>query len=165
MVLSGIALAIFDSRIIHRWLRKIKTWVRKNHREENVELGENANSAENESQSGNTQPEPEPIRVDASDESPASVGTRRQHGRQDDISEERSMPRVRAEDVMVPYSILTGSIIFACFIISFIAVMIIRGVVHNLPILFKFFANMYLAGIPLSRSLMLTCLRNYYIWY
>lgn len=149
MVLSGIAMAIFDSRIIHRWLRKIKNMVRKSQRQENVELGEDVNPPEVHSRPDETQAEPQPIKVDSKSETSVPIGNRRPQGHQENVTEP-STPRVRAEDVMIPYSILTGLIIFATFIISFIVVMVVRGVVQNAPVLFQFFANMYLAGISSS---------------
>ena len=149
MVLSGIAMAIFDSRIIHRWLRKIKVKFQRVQRQESVELGENTNPHETDVQPAEpteTPSDPKPIPVDSNDESSTSIGNRRQQDRQENIPEPPA-PRVRADDVMIPYSILIGLIIFAVFIISFVVVMVIRGVVHDAPNLFVFFANMYLAGI------------------
>src|SRR5271170_6668744 len=39
MVLSGVAMVIFDSRIVHRYLRKMQDRVRRGQREPQLELG------------------------------------------------------------------------------------------------------------------------------
>ena len=148
MALSGIALVIFDSRIIHRWLRKLKIQFRRSQREQNVEIGENTNPPEVNPQPRETQSEPNPIQVDSNNEPSTSLRNRQQS--QQDNTPETSGPRVSAENVKIPYSILTGLIIFTFFIISFVTIMVIRGVVHNAPVLFEFFANMYLAGTSFS---------------
>jgi len=96
-----------------------------------------------------TEPELQPIKLASNVESSGSFVNRCPQSQQVDIPEP-STSRVRAEDVMIPYSISMGLIIFAIFIISFIVVIVIHGVVHNTPILFKFFANIYLAIVSLT---------------
>ena len=118
-------------------------------RQETIELGENPISPEAGPQPAGTEPEPQPTKLVSNLQSSASSVSPRPQDRQLDIPE-TSTSRVRAEDVMIPYSILTGLIIFGIFVISFVIVMVVRGVVHDAPILFKFFANMYLAGIYLA---------------
>jgi len=143
MVCSGTALVIFDSRIIHRWITSIKNRFRRSRTEENVELGTNTQS-QAEPQFNTKTPEPTPIQIDENSEHLTSLRNRQQG--QQEIVREPSSPRVSAENVMIPYSIWTGLGIFAAFVVSFVVVMVVRGVVHDAPIPFEFFANMYLAG-------------------
>src|SRR5438045_3018721 len=49
-------------------------------------------------------------------------------------------------DAIVPYKVSTGLFVLAFFLASFVAIVAIRGVIHDLPSLFKFFSNVYLAG-------------------
>ena len=150
MVLSGIALVIYDSRIIHRWLRKLKNQFRKKQREQQVEIGDNSNPQGdvNPRELQLTEPEPTPIRVDSDGDGNFAAEVRQEQPiEQDDTSAENPARTVRSEEVKVPYSITTGLVIFVLFLVSFIVIMVTRGVVHDLPIVFRFFANMYLAGI------------------
>jgi len=50
------------------------------------------------------------------------------------------------EDVIIPYTTSTALLLLGLFAISFIVIMTIRGVLSDLPNLFKFFSNIYLAG-------------------
>ena len=49
-------------------------------------------------------------------------------------------------DAIIPYKVSTGLFVLGFFITSFVAIMVIRGVVQDLPDLFKFFSNVFLAG-------------------
>lgn len=51
-----------------------------------------------------------------------------------------------SQEIRLAYSIRTGLCIFAFFLATFITVMVVRGVIPDLPPLFRFFANIYLAG-------------------
>jgi hypothetical protein len=53
-------------------------------------------------------------------------------------------------EISLPYSIRTGLFIFAFFVCTFVSVMVTRGVIHDLPLLYQFFANILLAGISES---------------
>lgn len=46
----------------------------------------------------------------------------------------------------IPYKVSTGLLILGLFVISFIVIMTIRGIVHDVPSLFTFFSNIYLTG-------------------
>jgi hypothetical protein len=165
MVISGIAMIIFDSRIIHNWIRKIKAQFQRNQQEENIELGENTIPNEAVPSTGEGQSESKPIPLDTNNnETPVSRRNQQSQAQQDSNVED-SGPRVRSDEVKMPYSIATGVTIFALFIISFIVIMVIRGVVHNSPVAYRFFANMYLAGISQAFPLMLICSRNHYLRY
>ncbi|OLN90317.1 putative transporter YwrB [Colletotrichum chlorophyti] len=57
-----------------------------------------------------------------------------------------SEPRVVPKEFRLDFSWKSGTAIIAAFFVSFIAVMITRGVVTDLPILYRLFSNLYLAG-------------------
>lgn len=50
-----------------------------------------------------------------------------------------------AED-FVPYTVRTGVLVLGFFFLTLTTIMVVRGVVPNLPILFRFFGNIFLAG-------------------
>jgi uncharacterized membrane protein len=52
----------------------------------------------------------------------------------------------RPQEIIIPYSIRTGLFCFVFFLVSFIVIMVIRGVLDSLAVAFKFFANILLAG-------------------
>ena len=161
MVGSGIALVIYDSRVIQNVFRRTRSRFQRNHREENVELGTNVSSQEHEMPGETSPAEPKPIRIDASDNEISSSGVASDRQRYDihtvDETPRPTAPtaRVRSEDLKAPYSILIGVSIFALFVVSFIVIMVIRGVVPNLPKPYQFFANMYLAGMFMNRFILI----------
>lgn len=55
-------------------------------------------------------------------------------------------PRTIPEDYQLNFSWRFGTAIISAFILVFIVVMVLRGVLHNPPILYKLFADLYLAG-------------------
>ena len=158
MVLSGIAMVVFDSRIIQRWYRRILTRIRTRfHRhqpEPQTELGVISNTESVQPSSAEETPVTETIRIDSGAtkiSGPGSGPSRRQVAQQEEPAANTSEPisvaqAVRSDEVKVPYSILIGLTVFAFFLISFVVIMVVRGVVKNSPVLFQFFANMYLAG-------------------
>lgn len=56
--------------------------------------------------------------------------------------ESRTIP----QEYQLNFSWKSGTAIIATFFLTFIVVMALRGVLHNPPILYKLFANLYLAG-------------------
>ena len=153
MVSSGVALVVYDSRLIPRCLRKIRNQFCGPPRpEQNVELGGSTNQGDPslDSQTEDASIHENAIPVDSNNEIVSSL--RNRQPRQQQItdtspdSEQQPAPRVRAEDVMIPYSIRTGLVVFFLFVLSFVVTMVVQGVVRNSPILFQFYANMYLAG-------------------
>jgi hypothetical protein len=151
MVLSGVVLVIFDSRIVHRFFRNVKTCIRGRRREENVELGDTPSTPR--VQCDEAPVEGSSLQVGSNREAPASLRNRQPGqlentagARLNDEAIQEPSPRVSAEHVIVPYSIWTGLVIVLFFLISFIIIMVLRGVLQNAPSLFEFFANMYLAG-------------------
>lgn len=165
MIGSGLALVIFDSRIVHKFIRKVGTRFRRNSQEGNMELGQDVPSQDAEPAVETVPQETKPIRIDVSgaETSASLLSTNRQQD-ESNLTVENSRARVRSEEVKAPYSILTGISIFALFMISFI-VIVIRGVVDNLPKPYQLFANMYLAGSFSSDEHILKCFRNNYLWY
>ena len=47
---------------------------------------------------------------------------------------------------IIQYKVSTGLYVLGFFLITFTSIMAIRGVLHDLPRLFQFFSNVYLAG-------------------
>jgi hypothetical protein len=158
MVISGISMTIFDSRIIHNGIRTIKTRFQGNQQDEPVER-EDANLSEAVLSTGEQQSQSEPIRVN--NETAVSRRNQQSQDQQDDI--EKSASRVESDEIKMPYSILTGVAIFSLFVVSFIVIMVIRAVVPNSPIAYRFFSNMYLAGTSQGFSRMLIYFRNHYL--
>ncbi|KAK3167370.1 hypothetical protein OEA41_010497 [Lepraria neglecta] len=56
--------------------------------------------------------------------------------------ESRTIP----QEYQLNFSWKSGTAIITTFFLTFIVVMVLRGVLHNPPILYKLFANLYLAG-------------------
>ncbi|KAK4073052.1 hypothetical protein Purlil1_13179 [Purpureocillium lilacinum] len=54
--------------------------------------------------------------------------------------------RIIPQEYRLSFSWRTGAAIISTFFLSFIVVMVLRGVLRNPPILYKLFANLYLAG-------------------
>lgn len=54
--------------------------------------------------------------------------------------------RIIPQEYRLSFSWRTGTAIISTFFLSFIVVMVLRGVLRNPPILYKLFANLYLAG-------------------
>jgi chromate transport protein ChrA len=61
----------------------------------------------------------------------------------DEVGEE---PRVIPREIQLDISWQTGTIIIASFLVAFIVIMVLRGALTNPPLLFRLFANMFLAG-------------------
>jgi hypothetical protein len=59
--------------------------------------------------------------------------------------ESKTLRSEPAED-FVPYTVLTGVLVLGFFFASLITIMVVRGVVPDLPVLFRFFGNIFLAG-------------------
>lgn len=142
MVFSGIAMLIFDSRIIQRNGKKIWNKLRRRH-ERPVELEENSRSTEPETDQS-------PVRIDDHEQPQQGVKNRQVQVSSPDnetpVPVEAPPPSPPSQDIRLAYSIRTGLFIFAFFLATFITVMVIRGVILDLPPLFRFFANIYLAG-------------------
>jgi hypothetical protein len=155
MVLSGISMVIYDSRIVQRYFAKIKNKLWRRRYQSQIELGDISPPADSRAQE--TEPEslhvPENVRVDPDEniQTAKEIGplqsTRTEQAKVEALTVARSPTHaIRAEDVRAPYSIWVGLILLCFFLVSFIAIMVVRGVVTDLPLDFRFFANIYLAG-------------------
>lgn len=166
MIGSGLALVIFDSRIVHKFIRKVRTRLRRNSQDGNMELGQDVPSRDAELAVETVPQDTKPVQIDISgaETSATRLSTSRQQD-ESNLTVENSRARIRSEEVKAPYSIMTGVSIFALFMISFITIMVIRGVVGNLPKPYQLFANMYLAGNFSSYEHILKSFRNNYLWY
>ncbi|KAH6848204.1 chromate transporter-domain-containing protein [Chaetomium sp. MPI-CAGE-AT-0009] len=56
-------------------------------------------------------------------------------------------PRIIPRGMQLDFSWKTGTVIIVCFFLSFVAAMVLRSVLpHPIPLLYRLFSNMYLAG-------------------
>ena len=150
-------MVIYDSRIVHRIFTRIRNRVLPNRTETQVELGGIGSPAQDPG-SGERQPEslqvPESVCIGqdpdanpASGVHPLQSSHTEQKNSEPDIPSPTREPTIRAEDVKLLYSIWVGVFLFCFFLVSFIVIMVVRGVVDSLPAKFRFFANIYLAGL------------------
>lgn len=65
---------------------------------------------------------------------------------QDRYGTRESEPRVVPHEYRLNFSWKSGTAIIAAFFVTFIIVMVLRGVLPDPPLLYKLFANLYLAG-------------------
>jgi hypothetical protein len=162
MVVSGIAMVIYDSRVVQRNFTRIRNRVRRNRQEPQIELAD-IGSPPQEASSQEGEPEslrvPESVRVDRdADATPATGVNPPQASRaeQTKVTSGGTAHPISAEDVMIPYSIRVGIFLFCFFLVSFIVIMVVRGAVESLPSDFLFFANIYLAGMSSLVTMVLT---------
>jgi len=143
MVLSGIAMLIFDSRIIQRNGKKV--WNKLRRHERPVELEANSRSTEPETDQST-------VRIDVHEQQQQQEGVKIRQVQTPTPHNEIPAPvesppsSPPSQEIRLAYSIRTGLCIFIFFLATFITVMVIRGVIPDLPPLFRFFANIYLAG-------------------
>jgi hypothetical protein len=135
---------IFDSRIIQRNGLKIWNKLRKRHdRQLEVELEGNPRSIESELNQA-------AVRIDVDEQQQQGVKNRNVPvlSPESETPAPVEMPSASppSQEIRLAYSIRTGLCIFAFFLATFIPVMVVRGVIPDLPPLFRFFANIYLAG-------------------
>ncbi|KAI5862478.1 chromate transporter-domain-containing protein [Durotheca rogersii] len=79
---------------------------------------------------------------DGAEERDLAPGARREN----EPSRTESEPRVIPREHQLNFSWKTGSAVIALFLTSFVAVMVARGVLAHPPLLYRLFANLYLAG-------------------
>jgi hypothetical protein len=146
MVLSGLAMVIFDSRIVHRAFTKIQKKVRRNRQEPQIELGENSQTEPTKT----TDISPNVVPVDNGGNANTASGVSERpisRSGSEGVSSENPAPALRSQENVSLYSVKVGLLLLGLFIISFIIIMVLRGVLRDAPVLFRFFANIYLAGI------------------
>ena len=166
MVVSGIAMVIYDSRVVQRNFARIRNRVRRNRQEPQIELADigslpqEASSQENGLESLQV---PESVRVDRDADATPATGVKPPQASSIEQTRVKSAAPlrgiahpIRAEDVKISYSIRVGIVLFCFFLISFIVIMVVRGAVDSLPSDFLFFANIYLAGTSSLLAMVLT---------
>ncbi|KAH6883485.1 chromate transporter-domain-containing protein [Thelonectria olida] len=126
MFAAGCAAVIYDYRWLHRPVRAAKQLVSRIRR---VATTEEENTAGDES--------------GPSRETNASGITLND---EDGHHTQESEPRIIPESYRLNFSWKSGTSIIATFFVTFIIVMVLRGVLPNPPLLYKLFANLYLAG-------------------
>lgn len=155
MVLSGIAMVVYDSRIIQRNFTKVRNKFRRIGHEPQIELG-TVDSPPDESQQDElgTAQGLESVRVDPHPDANSATGVNPPKASrterikvEPEVSLRNTTLAIRADDIALPYSIWVGLSLLCLFLVSFVVIMVVRGVVDNLPLGFRFFANIYLAGI------------------
>ena len=139
MAIAGISTIILDFRILHKPIIKISNLLRGIHGvDEPIEM----NALERELARPPTENAPShstPATAQGErSELPVSVDQTTEEGRLE--------PRVIPEERKIKMSWQFGAVIIAGFFVTFIIIMVLRGTLRHPPLLFNFFANMYLAG-------------------
>jgi hypothetical protein len=149
-------MVIYDSRVVQRNFTGIRTRFRRTRQEPQIELG-SIDSPPEEPSSQESGPEviqvPETVRVNPDADANPATGVKTPHAsRTEQAKVETEAPvrgtaqPIRAEEAKLPYSLRVGLSLLCFFLVSFIVIMVVRGVVDSLPLDFRFFANIYLAG-------------------
>ena len=142
MVCCGIAMVIFDSRIIHRAIRKLRGAVRRHP----------PSPSQIDTELETRPPEQDILPVDEeaieADSRASGVSPMQLHrpSESQQPTSETPLATPTSDTIKIPYSIRVGVIILVLFIILFVVVMVLRSVLTNAPTLFRFFANILLAG-------------------
>jgi chromate transport protein ChrA len=125
MFAAGCAAVVYDYRWIHRPAQSLKGLLVRARRRL---TGTRRDGDETRSPEGGADPQA----TTTDDADAASV----------ENPESRAIP----QEYRLSFSWRTGTAIISTFFLSFIAVMVLRGVLRSPPILYKLFANLYLAG-------------------
>lgn len=161
MLLAGCASVTYDYRVMHpvvKWIISLfKKKKQSSPEDEGVELPTTTTRAESQ--------RPEEIQA-APDASNPTSSTTKSNGQSstpateepEEVREPRIIPAARTLNISWQF----GTVILGAFLLTFIVIMVLRGVLPNRPLLFKLFSNMFLAGtiifgggpvvIPLLRS-------------
>ncbi|KAH8881270.1 hypothetical protein GQ53DRAFT_518390 [Thozetella sp. PMI_491] len=150
MFACGVAAVIHDSRWLHKPVKALVMLIR---RQKNtippVEEGRaEADPPRIETSVGSSQ-NTELAQVT---QHPSSTGPLSEVPAPDRNEGEEAQPASETEQRIIPqeyklgFSWKVGAIIIAAFFVTFIAVMVLRGVVPDPPLLYRLFANLYLAG-------------------
>ncbi|KAF3071969.1 hypothetical protein CFAM422_006062 [Trichoderma lentiforme] len=124
MFASGFAAVTHDYRWLHRLWRAVKSIFTR-------------------ASPSSTEVENDAIERDSRMDSNSSTATPQEHVlTSGDEPESRTIPH----EYQLNFSWRTGTAVITAFFLTFIVVMVLRGVLHNPPILYKLFANLYLAG-------------------
>jgi hypothetical protein len=139
MVISGIINTVWDSMVLHRGYRNLSRRFRRPVTQGPIDQPSGLETGDGEQ---------EVAEVELPETGISASGVTPDSRAQQVDDQEVVTSRERNRDVVLPFSVLTGAIVLALFFVSLIVILVIRGVVPNLPMLFRFFANIYLAGIP-----------------
>ncbi|KAH0525240.1 hypothetical protein TsFJ059_007631 [Trichoderma semiorbis] len=124
MFASGFAAVTHDYRWLHRLWRAVKSIFTR-------------------ASPSSTEVENDAIERDSRMDSNNSTTTPHEHElTSGDEPESRTIPH----EYQLNFSWRTGTAVITAFFLTFIVVMVLRGVLHNPPVLYKLFANLYLAG-------------------
>ncbi|SCV50018.1 related to chromate transport protein [Fusarium fujikuroi] len=126
IVAGGCCTIVYDFRWLHRPVRAVKNALLRMRRGRVTE-SENIQGAEN-GTDGN-----------ANDSRVALAETSESGTREDE-------PRVVPQEYRLNFSWKSGTAVIAVFLLSFIIVLVLRGTLPTPPLLYKLFANLYLAG-------------------
>ncbi|KAE9366472.1 hypothetical protein N431DRAFT_548360 [Stipitochalara longipes BDJ] len=155
MFLAGCASVTYDYRVLHPTVKCAMTLFRKKKQESPEEQSVELRSVQPQTQS------PEDARTSKTNEHPTLT--------KDSASqptEEAPEPRIIPAARILNISWQFGTAVLVVFLLFFIALMILRGVLPKKPLLFSLFSNMFLAGtiifgggpvvIPLLREYVVT---------
>ncbi|RKL35215.1 hypothetical protein BFJ70_g8072 [Fusarium oxysporum] len=126
IVAGGCCTIVYDFRWLHRPVRAVKNALLRVRRGRATE-GENIQGAEN-----GTDRNMEDSRIALTET--AESGPR------------ENEPRIVPQEYRLNFSWKAGTAIIAVFLLSFVVVLVIRGTLPTPPLLYKLFANLYLAG-------------------
>ncbi|KAM0197324.1 hypothetical protein ACHAPA_004042 [Fusarium lateritium] len=126
IVAGGLCAIVYDYRWLHRPVRAVRNALRGLRRGTSTEGG-NAQTAEN------------GTGADAGD---SDVALREQNASETRDDE----PRVVPQEYRLNFSWKSGTAIIATFLLTFIVVVVLRATLTDAPLLYKLFANLYLAG-------------------
>ena len=121
---SGVAAIVFDSRWIHHLVYVIKNSL-KRVRKTPVQVEDNA------------------VERGGRNDADSSIEISEQNAT---TPEADSEPRTIPQEYQLNFSWKSGTAIISIFCLTFVVVMVLRGILRDPPILYKLFANLYLAG-------------------
>jgi chromate transport protein ChrA len=158
MFLAGCTTVVFDYRVLHGPVKRAVGMVKRNNRvdgaERGVELGEIPPQTRPNGQNVNEVDEPvAPAAAAVSLPAPVHSHHSSKRASLSDLpvsephgDDERTAPRVVPEERKLNITWQRGTIIIGLFLVSFVVIMVLRGVLQNPSRLYSLFANMYLAG-------------------
>lgn len=147
MAIAGCAAIVHDYRWVHRPVRKVthafKSRLRRSdpepsQRDQETAVAPPDDPPKRHSTEGRAGGPSETVSHEMQNIGEASNAT--------EASATESEPRIVAQEYRLDFSWKVGASIIGFFFVSFIIVMVLRGVIRNQPILYNLFANLYLAG-------------------
>jgi hypothetical protein len=151
MVSAGAAMVLYDSRVTQLGIRKLKAKFRRHNLGPEIELGGTAETSDVDMVSPSGQTDIIGSSESGTQNLASGVDSVHGSGQLEPINSPDAAlapPSSPTHQIQVPYSVETGLLLFAFFIASFVAIMVTRGVISNSPLLYRFFANIFLAGTP-----------------